>query len=70
MSGPVERQELDLRLGASFTRFNTLLLQNAFRLPAGPYTSSLFSSLELNFFPEIALLPKLELFLVHLEDAP
>jgi|MDSW01.3.fsa_nt_gb DNA topoisomerase III len=27
------RQELDLRLGASFTRFNTMLLQNRFRLP-------------------------------------
>ena len=27
------RQELDLRLGASFTRFNTMLLQNNVRLP-------------------------------------
>ena len=32
------RQELDLRLGASFTRFNTLLLQNAFRLPGSDAT--------------------------------
>ena len=27
------RQELDLRVGSSFTRFNTMLLQNATRLP-------------------------------------
>ena len=27
------RQELDLRIGSSFTRFNTMLLQNATRLP-------------------------------------
>jgi DNA topoisomerase-3 len=27
------RQELDLRIGSSFTRFNTMLLQNAVRLP-------------------------------------
>ena len=34
------RQEIDLRLGASFTRFNTMLLQNAVRLPgADPETN-------------------------------
>jgi DNA topoisomerase-3 len=33
------RQEIDLRLGASFTRFNTMLLQGAVTLPgADPET--------------------------------